>query len=480
MTDPVLASGQYSIDDYVFGAGTSALVSLTTVDPGTMTVQDVALVNNDGRRMGVDFLPGMAVTFTGQAYAPPGPATAFATMEALTSFWYNENVRMSPAAYSVLRLCYPGSPVIRRIYGRGRSIVPTLGLAYQGWIGFVAQFSAVDNTFYSDQLNSIVLGVAPAGVHGVAPPATPPLLLASQLSAVNLLPAADADFELPWTGRWVPLSLISALGQSSGWAFTGRYSMVSMITGAGTANFQYPSPIAVTAGVSYNVSAEAEAVVVTAGGTATVQAIWKNSGGSQIGSNVTLSSGTLSATAATQLSGSAIAPAGAASLEINVTYASPAAGNVYWDTWIVTAGAYLQQAALNAGTMKTWPIIAFTGPCTNPTIVYSNSSVSVSLQATLAAGQTAVIQTAPWNRSVSLTSAVGYDPLLRLAVTDPLTTGALSSSLAGFVYGSPIDSLALLPGSPAYLLYQAQDVTGNSQCTIAWRNGYRIIGGAGT
>jgi hypothetical protein len=479
MTDPVLASGQYSIDGYVFGVGTSALVALTAVDPGTMTVQDVALVNNDGRRMGVDFLPGMAVTFTGQAYAPPGPLTAFATLEALTSFWYNENVRMTPGALSTLRLRYPNSPVTRRIYGRGRSLVNTLGMAYQGWIGFVAQFSAVDNTFYSDQLNSLVLGVAPANVHGIAPPATPPILLASQLNAINLLPAADADFELPWTGSWVPLSLISAQGQSSGWAFTGRYSMVTQITGAGTANFQYQNPIPVIAGVSYNVSVEAEAVVSTAGGTATVQAIWRNSGGSQIGSNVTLSSGTLSATAATQLSGSAIAPVGAASLEINVTYASPAAGNVYWDTWIITSGAYLQSAALNAGTIKTWPVISFTGPCTNPTIVYSNSSVSVSLQTTLAAGQTAVIQTAPWNRSVSLTSAVGYS-LLSPLHADPFIVPAVGASLAGLVYGSPLDSLALLPGSPAYLLYQAQDATGNSQCTISWRNGYRIIGGAGT
>jgi hypothetical protein len=418
--------------------------------------------------MGVDFLPGMAITYTGQALAQNDPTTALDSYEAFSAAWTNQAVRRTPGATSVLRLSYPGSGGVRRAYGRGRSVTPTLGLVKQGWLGFVAEFDACDNSFYDDVLQTLRLGTALATTGGVAPPLTPPVVLAAQQSATNQLPAADADFELPWTQNWQPDALISTMDRTTAKFNTGSYSMITTITAAGTAQFHYSQFLPIIAGKVYGLKCNVIADSNTTGGTATLKATFYNVLGVQVGSPTTIVSGSVTSGGFAFLSGQYTAPPSATQVEFVVTYASPAAGNVYWDTWIATDGTYVNFGAFNSGSVDTWPVITFKGPCTNPSINYRHTAKKITLKTTIKANQIAVIQTVPWNRCVGITTALSVDPF------DDLP---LSSSLAGYMRGDTLDDMALPPGL-TLIDYTAQDVTGNSRCDFAWRNAWTSIGGS--
>lgn len=477
MSDPVLTAGQYSIDGLVYGEGTNIRISQTSIDLGTLVKQDVQLVNNDGRIMGIDFFPGMAITQTGQSLNPGDPISTLNSFETLHAAWFNENIRWKPGAYSVLRMNYPGSSATRRVYGRGRALTPTLGMVKRGWIGFVSQFDAVDSNFYSDSVSSVVLGTAPA-TSGITPPLTPSVVVQKTFSSTNLISAADADFELPWTGNWSAVSLISTLNRSQTFANTGQWSMISSITGAGTAKFEL-APVAVIASQTYGLSVAFEADGTTSGGTATVSAQWMNSSFGNIGGLVTFGTKTGSTSAQT-ISGILTAPAGAAYLQIVVTYAASAAGNVYWDTWILVQSTNLVAPAIqNFGTIPTWPTFTITGPCTNPQITFPSSGAYVLVATTLNAFQRVTISTAPWNRYVAGSSAVVGGGALRFASIDPfIAPGNLGSSAQmGNLRGSSLDDMILAPGL-TYVSYTAQDATGGSTCTVTWRDAFRAIGGS--
>ena len=469
MSDPVLTSGQYSIDGLVFGRGQMVSIAKTVVNQGSPVTQDGQLINNDGRRFGFDVLPGMVISFTGQSFQQAD--TGLAELNALDTFaaaWEKKSVRWAPGAVSTLRMLYPGSSVTRRAYGRGRNCTPVLGMASQGYVPFTADFECADNVFYGDVLNSFTLGTAYAfSGGGVAPPLTPPVALAAVQTANNMVPAADSDFELPWTGKWAPITLISALGPSTDWASTGTYSMKAAITGTGTATATYAN-MSVFAGLSYQASARVR--VSSGSGTATLSGQWLNSSLTPIGSAVTF--GTATATTGStgvQISGLQSAPVGAAWLALSVSYAATGAVSFYTDTVVVTQGVYYGNAILNSGTTDTWPVITITGPCINPSIAYPSSSAVLTLQTTLAANQTAVISTVPWNRYVGVTSSIG---------ADPYGSTAVAASLAGSVRGSSLDALMAPAGVLVPVTYSAQDLTGTSRCTVSWRNAFKMIGGS--
>ena len=469
MSDPVLSAGQYSIDGLVFGLGQTISIAKTAIQPGSPVNQDTQLINNDGRRFGFDVLSGMAINFTGQAFQQGGTGAAqMAAYDSFAAAWENKAVRWNPGAVSTLRLRYPGSTVTRRVYGRGRNCTPVLGSVVQGYLPFTADFDCADNVFYGDVLNSFTLGTAVAfSGGGVAPPLTPPVALAAVQSAANMVPAADSDFELPWTGNWTAQNLISSLGQSTDWSVTGTNSMKAVTTGTGNAVVKYVN-LSVLAGLSYAVSMFVR--VSSGSGTATVTGQWLNGGLSPIGSPVTIGSVTATTgTPGTQVGGSATAPAGAAWLSLSVSYASTGVVNFYVDDVIVTQGVYQNNAALNAGTTDTWPVITITGPCINPTVLYQGRSTSIMLQTTLAANQTAVISTVPWNRYVGITSSIG---------ADPYGSTAVAASLTGVVRGSPLDQFMLPAGSLVPVTFSAQDLTANSRCTFSWRNAFKMIGGS--
>jgi len=187
VADPVLTSGQYSIGAdgsstaFVYGGtgpyANSIQVSSTAVDTGTVSVQDQAIVGQDGLLFGVDTLPGMVVTQTGQAYSLPAPAAAMDAYSALSAAWNAPAVRLADGAVQVLRAYYRGSAVVRRTYGRGRKIIPAYGMVNQGLVPFTAQFQSADNTWYEDVKSSLTLTASPSFRGSLTTPWTPPLAL---------------------------------------------------------------------------------------------------------------------------------------------------------------------------------------------------------------------------------------------------------------------------------------------------------------
>ena len=181
MAEPVLANGQYSIGPpggpaLVYGRGTTTQVSGTEIDTGTVTVQDQAIVGQDGQLFGVDTIPGMVVTQTGQCNT--GAGAGMAAMDAynlLAGQWNETDVRLANNAVQVLRAWYPGAASPRRTYGRGRKIMPTMGQVFNGLVPFTAQFQAADNIWYSDQNFAIEMTTIPSVSGGFGWPASWPL-----------------------------------------------------------------------------------------------------------------------------------------------------------------------------------------------------------------------------------------------------------------------------------------------------------------
>jgi hypothetical protein len=189
MPDPTLMSGQYSIghdggvNAIIFGSGANSLyVQNTAIDTGTINVQDQPVVGHDGLVFGVDTLPGMVITYTGIAYTEPGQGdAAMDAYSALAGIWNDPTIRLTDGVVQVLRAWYTGSNVVRRAYGRGRQIMPTMGSVFQGLVPFTAAFQCADNTWYEDAQNTLTLGLAPSFFGTLTPPLTPPY----QLSATN-------------------------------------------------------------------------------------------------------------------------------------------------------------------------------------------------------------------------------------------------------------------------------------------------------
>ncbi len=189
MADPTLATGQYSIGKdgsstaFVYGRGANSIqIENTATDTGSVTVQDQAVVGHDGMLFGIDTLPGMVITQTGFAYSPVPVVTALDAYSALAGAWNDPAIRLADGAVQVLRAFYPGSAVVRRTYGRGRKILPTYGVVYQGRVPFVAQFQSADNTWYSDVQQSMILSQLPSFRGTLTPPLTPPYQLASSIN----------------------------------------------------------------------------------------------------------------------------------------------------------------------------------------------------------------------------------------------------------------------------------------------------------
>jgi len=189
VADPTLSAGQYSIGKnlpsgdasaFVFGRGANSIqIQSTSTDTGSLTVQDQAVVGHDGTLFGVDTLPGMVITQTGFAYSPVPVVNALDAYSALAAIWNDPVVRFANGPVQVLRAFYPGSLVTRRCYGRGRKIMPTLGLVYTGQVPFTSQFQCADNTWYSDVQQSIILTQKPSFRGTLTPPLIPPYQLAS-------------------------------------------------------------------------------------------------------------------------------------------------------------------------------------------------------------------------------------------------------------------------------------------------------------
>lgn len=194
MADPVLTTGQYSIGTegsssaFVYGGRQPTFaggiqIARTEIDPGSAAVQDQAVVGRDGQLFGIDTMPGLTITQTGQANAP-APA-CLDDFDALSSAWNADAFRFVNGAVQCLRAFYPGSTVVRRVYGRGRKIAPTMGGVFAGIVPFVALFQAADLNFYSDTLSTCVMKLIPSLIGGITPPVTPPYVFGYAPSQQN-------------------------------------------------------------------------------------------------------------------------------------------------------------------------------------------------------------------------------------------------------------------------------------------------------
>jgi hypothetical protein len=129
-------------------------------------------------------------------------------------------------------------------------------------------------------------------------------------------------------------------------------------------------------------------------------------------------------------------------------------GGITWPaTWPLTwAPMDLSNVdvVVNAGNASTWPVITFTGPVVNPTIVLGDNAQTMTLVTTLNENQTVTIDTRPWARSI---------------IRDD------GGSLAGVSRGSRMSDMALPPG-PTTIAMQGIDLSGTASGRIRWRNAY--------
>ena len=104
--------------------------------------------------------------------------------------------------------------------------------------------------------------------------------------------------------------------------------------------------------------------------------------------------------------------------------------------------------ATNSGDTPTWPVITFRGPITNPAVEWVATGARLTLQTTLGASQTAVIDTRPWART-----ALRND----------------GASLAGQLRGPRLSEFTL-PVGATQIAFRGQDPTGTSSCVVRWRD----------
>lgn len=138
---------------------------------------------------------------------------------------------------------------------------------------------------------------------------------------------------------------------------------------------------------------------------------------------------------------------------ITLSLIASAGDGIVWPvTWPITWGSpgERQDAVLNAGDSPSWPVITIRGPVAQPSIELVGTGRSLRLDTTLAYDRSITIDTRPWARSV-----------LR-------DDGA---SMAGVLRGAALAEFQLPPGQTV-LAYRGTDMSGQSTCTVAWRDAY--------
>lgn len=176
---PALAEWQYALDDLVFGVGTSWPVYAFDLDYPDVTNQDVPVPREDGVSMGVDRMGSMTISIDLEVDAGSGAENdAMALLAQIRRAWYGSDRRLDPQNYQVLSYRTGGSGEQRRVYGRGRSLVPaSLANAHVGLIACTAQFVCRDPYTYSDYEYSDRTSLIPDAAGGLMLPAVVPFAL---------------------------------------------------------------------------------------------------------------------------------------------------------------------------------------------------------------------------------------------------------------------------------------------------------------
>jgi hypothetical protein len=125
---------------------------------------------------------------------------------------------------------------------------------------------------------------------------------------------------------------------------------------------------------------------------------------------------------------------------------------------IASQGASTQNAAINTGSLPTWPVFTFAGPIsgaiTNPAATFVNTPISIGYLGSLKPLDVLVIDTRPWACTVLLNG----------------------NSVAGQMTGGPMIDLSLQPGQTT-VKFAGQDSSGTATLKVDWRNATEAIGG---
>lgn len=456
---PDLDEGQYSLDNFVIGRGTAFNIESTTIDPVAFTTQDQSPGSGDGMRFGTDYVTsGKVYTFTGNVLTPGdgiGSLDAYAQLEA---YWNNTGIRLNPGAVSTLRFRYVGSPVTRRVYGRGRQCAQALGQVSQGRTGFVAAFQAADGSVYGDDLNTITAGVAgtldgtvipnllsnPKFTNGTTGYSTTGGTLVS--TDTSIVPPGAAN-----CGKFTPDG-VTANPQVTGPATT-------VITGR-TYAANLSSYLTVTPSVplvfrilAYDASLTFLNVLNAVTITSTAHNQWVPDGLSfTVPNNGTrwvalqlIYTGTPTAASIVRF-GNSILGFTLTGTTLPMTGPFRALGSVT---------SALGVPIVNAGTLDTWPTLIFQGPITNPLISLIDIGAAAQILGNVPDGTTITIDTAPWARQI---------------------TDQSGKSWAGSYNGNALGEFIVPPGITNWI-FSGQDSTGKGRCTLQWRTAHATIGG---
>lgn len=121
---------------------------------------------------------------------------------------------------------------------------------------------------------------------------------------------------------------------------------------------------------------------------------------------------------------------------------------ITWPTIWAPSGRSRQDTVMNWGDAPTWPVITIAGPVAQPEIEFLGTDRRVRLNMTIPHDRTITIDTRPWVRTI-----------LR-------DDGA---SFAGALRGDALADLQL-PVGQTTVAYRGTDLSGQSACTILWRD----------
>lgn len=138
---------------------------------------------------------------------------------------------------------------------------------------------------------------------------------------------------------------------------------------------------------------------------------------------------------------------------ITLDLVTDAGGGITWPvTWPIVWGAAgeRQDAVVNSGEAPSWPVITFHGPVAQPSLELVGTGRALRLDTTLAFDRSVTVDTRPWAQTVLRDDGASMAGVLR------------GASLAEFQ----------LPVGQTTLAYRGTDMSGQSTCTVAWRDAY--------
>lgn len=143
---------------------------------------------------------------------------------------------------------------------------------------------------------------------------------------------------------------------------------------------------------------------------------------------------------------------GARSITLTLVTSAGSGGIVWPVTWPLVWGTpgVRQDTVVNSGDSPSWPVITFHGPVAQPSIELVGTGRRLSLDVTLAHDRSITIDTRPWARTILRDDGASFAGAVR------------GASLAEF----------MLPVGQTVLAYRGTDLTGQSRCTVTWRDAY--------